>query len=165
MIIELLGGGGWLPSLWLPAPGSGRLCSPHHWLVQHHHGSVWRDRAARLPSLGESCIEGRHCIIEESKTMWLLYSGKGKYLKGIDRPFGGGGGGGGVESILIRSVFVNWRLGIFSSQFKWPSSQDQQKTIVRCLITSQVTLTGQSHFMLIFVLRKATLPNRINSVQ
>ncbi len=27
-------------------------------------------------------------------------------FKGIDRPFGGG-----VESILIRSVFVNWRLG------------------------------------------------------
>ncbi len=30
---------------------------------------------------------------------------KGK-LKGIDRSFGGA-----VESILIRSVFVNWRLG------------------------------------------------------
>jgi hypothetical protein len=29
-------------------------------------------------------------------------------LKGINRPFGGG-----VESILIRSVFVNWRLGKF----------------------------------------------------
>ncbi len=29
-------------------------------------------------------------------------------LKGIDRPFGGG-----VESILVRSVFVNWRLGNF----------------------------------------------------
>jgi hypothetical protein len=29
-------------------------------------------------------------------------------FKGIDRPFGGG-----VESILIRSVFVNWRLGKF----------------------------------------------------
>ncbi len=81
-------------------------------------------------------------------------------LKGIDRPFGGG-----VESILIRSVFVNWRLGyFFLSYFKGPSSQDQQKTIVRRLITSKVTLTGQSHFMLIFVLRKATLPNRINSV-
>jgi hypothetical protein len=53
---------------------------------------------------------------------------------------------------------------IFLSHFKWPSSQDQQKTIVRRLITSKVTLTGQSHFMLIFVLRKATLPNRINSV-
>ncbi len=81
-------------------------------------------------------------------------------IKGIDRPFGEG-----VESILIRSVFVNWRLGnFFLSHFKWPSSQDQQKTIVRRLITSEVTLTGQSHFMLIFELRKATLPNRINSV-
>ncbi|MFN9979515.1 MAG: hypothetical protein ACK53Y_06360, partial [bacterium] len=29
-------------------------------------------------------------------------------LKGIDRPFGGG-----VESILIRSILVNWRLGYF----------------------------------------------------
>ena len=29
-------------------------------------------------------------------------------IKGIDRPFGGG-----VESILIRSAFVNWRLGKF----------------------------------------------------
>jgi hypothetical protein len=53
---------------------------------------------------------------------------------------------------------------IFISHFKWPSSQDQQKTIVHRLITSKVTLTGQSHFTLIFVLRKATLPNRINSV-
>ncbi len=31
-----------------------------------------------------------------------------KHVKGIDWPFGGG-----VESILIRSVFVNWRLGNF----------------------------------------------------
>jgi hypothetical protein len=29
-------------------------------------------------------------------------------FKGIDLPFGGG-----VESILVQSVFVNWRLGIF----------------------------------------------------
>ena len=29
-------------------------------------------------------------------------------LKGIDRPFGGG-----VESILIRSILINWRLGYF----------------------------------------------------
>jgi hypothetical protein len=29
-------------------------------------------------------------------------------LKGIDRPFRGG-----VESILIRSLLVNWRLGYF----------------------------------------------------
>ncbi len=48
--------------------------------------------------------------------------------------------------------------------FKGPSSQDQQKTIRRRLITSKITLTVQSHFMLIFVLRKVTLPNRINSV-
>jgi hypothetical protein len=32
-----------------------------------------------------------------------------KYLiKGIDRPFGGG-----VESILIRSLLLKWRLGYF----------------------------------------------------
>jgi hypothetical protein len=53
---------------------------------------------------------------------------------------------------------------IFLFCFKGPSSQDQQKTIGRRLITSKVTLTVQSHFMLIFVLRKVTLPNRINSV-
>ncbi len=29
-------------------------------------------------------------------------------IKGIDRPFGGG-----VESILIRSILINWRLGYF----------------------------------------------------
>ncbi len=73
-------------------------------------------------------------------------------VKGIDRPFGGG-----VESKLeARKIFL--------SHFKWPSSQDQQKAIVHRLITSKVTLTGQSDFMLIFVLCKATLPNRINSV-
>jgi hypothetical protein len=33
------------------------------------------------------------------------------------------------------------------------------------LITSKVTLTGQSHFMLIFVLRKVTLRDYTNSVQ
>jgi hypothetical protein len=44
---------------------------------------------------------------------------------------------------------------IFLSHFKGPSSQDQQKASRRRLITSKVTLTGQSHFMLIFVLRIA----------
>jgi len=34
----------------------------------------------------------------------------------------------------------------------------------RLLINFKVTLTGQSHSMLIFVLGKVTLPNRINSV-
>jgi hypothetical protein len=32
------------------------------------------------------------------------------YIKGIDRPFWGGGG---VKSSLIRSLFINWRLGNF----------------------------------------------------
>ena len=80
-------------------------------------------------------------------------------LKGIDRPFGRG-----VESRLIWSALVKWRLGFFLSYFKRPSSQDQQKTIRRSLITFEVTLTGQSHFMLIFVLCKVTLPNRINTI-
>jgi hypothetical protein len=52
----------------------------------------------------------------------------------------------------------------FLSYFKGPSSHYQQKTNRRRLITSKVNLTGQSHLMLIFVLRKVTLPNRINSV-
>jgi hypothetical protein len=60
-----------------------------------------------------------------------------------------------------------WQTGgleIFLSYFKGPSSQDQQKTLRRRLITFKVTLTGQSHFLLIFVLRKVTLRSHINSV-
>jgi hypothetical protein len=52
----------------------------------------------------------------------------------------------------------------FVSYFKGPSSQDQQKTLRRRLITFKLTLTGQSHFMLICVLRKVTLRSHINSV-
>jgi hypothetical protein len=52
----------------------------------------------------------------------------------------------------------------FLSYFKGPSSQDQQKTLRSHLITFKVTLTGQSHFMLIFVLHKGTLRSHINSV-
>jgi hypothetical protein len=53
---------------------------------------------------------------------------------------------------------------MFLSYFKEPSSQDQQNTFRRRLITFKVTLTGQSHFMLILVLRKVTLRSHINSV-
>ena len=82
-------------------------------------------------------------------------------IKGIDRPFRRG-----VKSSLIRSLFINWRLGnFFSSLFKGILSQDQQKTNRRRLIISKVTLSGQSHFMRIFVLRKVTLRGYINSVQ
>jgi len=52
----------------------------------------------------------------------------------------------------------------FLSNFKGPYSQDQQKTFRRRLISFKVTLTGQSHFMLIFVLLKVTLRGHINSV-
>ena len=52
----------------------------------------------------------------------------------------------------------------FLSYFKGPSSQDQQKTLRRRLMTFKVTLTGQSHFTLIFVFRKVTLRGHINSV-
>jgi hypothetical protein len=38
----------------------------------------------------------------------------------------------------------------FLFHFKGTPSQDQQKTFSGCLITFEVTLTGQSHFMLIF---------------
>ncbi len=68
-------------------------------------------------------------------------------FKGIDRPFELRG-----ESRLIRSVITNWMLGkFFLSHFKGSSSQDQQKTLGCRLITSKVTLTGKSHFMLIFL--------------
>jgi hypothetical protein len=67
-------------------------------------------------------------------------------IKGIDRSFELRG-----EIRLIGSVITNWRLGnFFLSHFKWPSSQDQQKTNSCRLITFKVTLTGQSQFMLIF---------------
>jgi hypothetical protein len=82
-------------------------------------------------------------------------------FKGIDRSFRGG-----IKISLIRSLFINWRLGnFFSSHFKGIPSQDQQKTNRRRLIISKVTLTGQSDFMRIFVLRKVTLRDNINSVQ
>ena len=68
-------------------------------------------------------------------------------VKGIDQTFGEG-----VKSRLIRSLLINWRLGnFFSSPFKWISSQDQKKTNRRRLIIYKVTLTGQSHFMRIFL--------------
>ena len=61
--------------------------------------------------------------------------------------------GGGEYTYSIRICKLEARK-IFLSHFKWPSSQDQQKSIVRRLITSKVTLTGQSHFMLIFLIPK-----------
>jgi hypothetical protein len=98
-------------------------------------------------------------LVKQKRFNYYFYKAK-RHVKGIDRPFGGR-----VESILIRSVMVNWRLGyFFLSHFKGPLSKDQQKTIRRRLITFKVTLTGQSHFKLIFVLREVTLLNRINSV-
>ncbi len=57
---------------------------------------------------------------------------------------------------------TNWRLGNF---LNFTQSQDQQKTFRRRLITFKVTLTGQSHFMLIFWLRKVILRGHINSVK
>jgi hypothetical protein len=49
-------------------------------------------------------LEVQRTILCANGTLMLT----NKSFKGIDRPFGGG-----VESILIRSVFVNWRLGNF----------------------------------------------------
>ncbi len=89
-------------------------------------------------------------------TVFFFFFFNQVYVKGIGRPFWV------VQRGLIRSVLINWRLGNFcSSYFKGPSSQDQQKTIKRRLITYSMTLTGQSYFMLILVLRTVTLPNRI----
>jgi hypothetical protein len=52
-----------------------------------------------------------------------------------------------------------------SYYFKGPSSKDQQKTIRRRLINFKVTLTSQSHFMLIFVLCKVTLRHHTSAVE
>ncbi len=46
----------------------------------------------------------------------------------------------------------------FKSYFQGPSSQDQQKTFRRCFITFKVTLTGQSHFMLIYLRSSPCVP-------
>jgi hypothetical protein len=94
---------------------------------------------------------------------WLTYLKEEGFFqfKGIDRPFGRG-----VESRLIQSLLINWRLGhFFSSHLKWISSQDQQKTNRRRLIIYKVTLTGQSHFMRIFLQSKVTLRDYTNSVK
>jgi hypothetical protein len=70
-----------------------------------------------------------------------------KMIKGIDRPFELRG-----ESRFIRSVISNWMLRkFFLSHFKGSSSQYQQKNLGCRLITSKVTLTDKSHFMLIFL--------------
>jgi hypothetical protein len=102
---------------------------------------------------------------EVSCMMWkqiLLYLEADAILKALTDHLVGGSR---IESRLIRSVLVNWRLEkFFLSHFKGPSSQDQQKTFGRRLMTFKVTLSGQSHCMLLFILRKVTLPNRINSV-
>jgi hypothetical protein len=44
------------------------------------------------------------------KTHAIACFDSGENFKDIDWPFGGGGG---VESILIRSLLLNWRLGYF----------------------------------------------------
>jgi hypothetical protein len=64
---------------------------------------------------------------------------------------------------LIRNDKLEARKS-FLFHFKGTPSQDQQKTFRRRLITFKVTLTGQSHFMLIFLLRKVTLRGHINSI-
>ncbi len=60
----------------------------------------------------------------------------------------------------LGSFDPKWQTGgsaIFLCHFKRPASQDQQKTNSRRLMTFKITLTGQSHFMLIFWLRKVNL--------
>ncbi len=97
-----------------------------------------------------------HCI--QSKKLFKYLD---RYNKGIDRSFKLRG-----KSRLIRSVMTNWRLGnYFYFILKGSPSQDQQKTFRGRLITFKVTLTGQSHFMLIFWLHKVTLRGHINSVK
>ncbi len=75
------------------------------------------------------------------------------YFKGIDRPFELRG-----ESRLIQSVMANWRLGnFFYLILKGLHHNISKKTFGRRLIISKVTLTGQSHFMLIFL-----TPHKVN---
>ncbi len=71
---------------------------------------------------------------------------------------------GGLEYTYSISTGKLEARKFFISYFKGPSSQDQQKTFRRRLIIFKVTLSSQSHFMLVFVLRKVTLRGHINSV-
>ena len=65
---------------------------------------------------------------------------------------------------LIRNDKLEARQ-FFLFHFKGTTSQDQQKPNRCRLITFKVTLTGQSHFMRIFLLRKVTLRGHINFVK
>jgi hypothetical protein len=118
----------------------------------------WRRTGRR--SAGSSSHPGSPCLINISHFMHHLM-----HLCNLLKALSDHLGGGGVKSRLIRSLLINWRIGnFFSSQFKWISSQDQQKTNRRRLIIHKVTLTGQSHFMRI-LLCKVTLHDYTNSVQ
>jgi hypothetical protein len=87
-------------------------------------------------------------LVNFLETYWSKVKNCTGKPKGIDRSFELRG-----ESRLNRFVMTNWRLGnIFLFHFKGLSSQDQQKTKRRRLIISKVTLTGQSHFVLIFLI-------------
>ncbi len=48
----------------------------------------------------------------------------------------------------------------YLSHFQGPTSQNHQKTITRRLLTSEVTLTSKSHFILFFLLRKVNFKSR-----
>jgi hypothetical protein len=67
---------------------------------------------------------------------------------------------------LIRTGKLEARQ-FFLFHFKGTPPEDQQKTFRRRLITFKVTLTDQSHFMLIFLLYTVhcTVYSRINSVK
>ncbi len=70
------------------------------------------------------------------------------------------------EIRLNRFVMTNWRLGnFFYFILKGQHHQISKKTNRCRLITFKVTLTGQSHFIRIFLLRKVTLRGNINSVK
>ncbi len=92
-------------------------------------------------------VKTGHCIVK------LLYRSSYIYtcciVKGIWRE-------GRECTHSIRTGKLECRL----SHFKGKSTKNHWCR----LVTSKVTLIGQSHFMLIFVLRKVTLPNLIKSV-
>ncbi len=73
-------------------------------------------------------------------------------MKGIVQPFGRG-----VESILIRSLLLNWRPGKFKIFFYDTVSREEHKTNVSGLRIYEMTLSNQSHFPGFFSPRKVNL--------
>ena len=137
---------------------------PRSWIWREENGSLFQSfLPLSLPlSLASAYLEfppyfsgNRYVKKVREKAGWILW-----HLKALTDHLGGGS--------RVYSFDPTGKLEarlFFLFHFKGPSSQDQQKTIRRRLITFKVTLTGQSHFMQMFILSKVTLRDYTNAIQ